>query len=103
MPRLNEPQLSLGAVECAEHAVDAVARIAEQCAHTPRMEPIYDEVSHRLRHLVLPVWVWRNFSTLERSRPSGKRAGMPGQQRAQGVVPAIVSGQTVTLGPVTGV
>jgi hypothetical protein len=35
MPRLDERNLALGAIESAEHAVDAIARITEKMAHAP--------------------------------------------------------------------
>jgi hypothetical protein len=35
MPRLNELDLALGALQRAENAIDAVARVAEDFSHTP--------------------------------------------------------------------
>ena len=54
VPHLDELDFAIGvtlrAIERAEHAVDAVARIAEDFAHAPGMEPFHQKITDRLRH-----------------------------------------------------
>ena len=50
VPRLDELDLALGAVERAEDAVDAVAGIAEDHAHAPCVQPLNEKVADRLCH-----------------------------------------------------
>src|ERR1700748_2769012 len=50
MPRLHEPDLAVGPVQRAEHAVDAVAGVAEDVAHAPLMQALHDEVADGLGH-----------------------------------------------------
>jgi hypothetical protein len=52
---LHELDLSLGAVQRAEYAVDPVARIAVDAAHAPCVQPFNDEVTDGLAHCNLPM------------------------------------------------
>src|ERR1051326_391074 len=47
---LGEFDLAVGALQRAEHAVDAVARVAENLAHAPRMETFNQKIADSLRH-----------------------------------------------------
>ena len=48
MPRLDEFDLAVGALQRAKHAVDAVAGIAEDFSHAPGMEPLDQEITNGL-------------------------------------------------------
>src|ERR1700749_581308 len=50
MSGLDKIDFTLGAVQRAEHAVDAIAGIAEDFPHAPGVQALYDEVADRLRH-----------------------------------------------------
>ena len=50
VPRLDELDLAVGAVERPEHAVDPVAGIAEHAPYAPGMKPRNDKVPNCLRH-----------------------------------------------------
>src|SRR6478609_4205877 len=60
--RLNEFDLSLRAIERAEHAVDAVAGISEDAAHAPRVKTLDNKVSDCLAHCLLPERMHRRWS-----------------------------------------
>ena len=47
MPGLDELDLSLGAIECAKHAINAVAGIAENVADTPVVQTLDEEIAVR--------------------------------------------------------
>ncbi len=61
VPRLDEFDLAVGAIERAEHAIDAVAGIAENFAHAPRVKPLDKEIAHSFGHAL----------TLRRNASSG--------------------------------
>jgi hypothetical protein len=44
---------SLGALQRAEHAVDAVTRVPIDASHTPLMQRLDEEITHNLGHLEL--------------------------------------------------
>jgi hypothetical protein len=44
-PRLNELDLSFGALQCPKHAIDAVAGITLDSAHAPLMKALDEEVA----------------------------------------------------------
>ncbi len=48
MPRLDELDLAVGALQRAEHTVDAVAGIAEDSPHAPGMKPLDQEIANGL-------------------------------------------------------
>ena len=50
MPGLDELDLALGAVERAEHAVDAVAGIAEDVPDAPVVETLDEKIADGLGH-----------------------------------------------------
>lgn len=52
---LDELDLSLSALESAEHAVDAIARVAENPPYAPGVQPLHDEIADRLTHHKLPL------------------------------------------------
>src|SRR6201986_1286101 len=64
MPRLHEPDLAVGPVQRAKHAVDAVAGVAKDVAHAPLMQALHDEVTDGLGHGTARCkksYVWRTI------------------------------------------
>ena len=51
MPRLDELDLAVGAVERAEHAVDAVAGITKNLSHTPGVKAFNEKIADGLDHV----------------------------------------------------
>src|SRR5439155_25783862 len=49
-PDLDELELVLRAVECAEEAVDAVTRVAVDAVDTPLAQTLQDEIGNQLGH-----------------------------------------------------
>jgi hypothetical protein len=47
---LDKLDLSVGAIEGAKHAVNAVARIAEEVADAPIMQTLNEKIAYGLRH-----------------------------------------------------
>jgi hypothetical protein len=48
--RLDEIDLAAGAIERAEHAVDAIARVAEEVSYTPILQALDQEIANGLGH-----------------------------------------------------
>ena len=55
MPGLDELDFSIGAIQGAEHAVDAIAGIAEDMAHVPVVETLNDKIAYGLGHVKLQL------------------------------------------------
>ncbi len=79
MPGLDELDLALGAAQGAEHAVNAVAGIAEDLADAPGMKPFDDEVAYGLGHGVAPRGLW----ITQGHNPSSAK-GVPARNRGTG-------------------
>ena len=54
MARLDELDFALGAIKRAEHAVDAVAGIAEYFSDSPGVQPLNEEITDSLAHRQTP-------------------------------------------------
>jgi hypothetical protein len=50
VPHLHEFNLVLCALQGAEHPIDAVARIAEDPAHAPFIQPMHEEIADGVAH-----------------------------------------------------
>ncbi len=74
--RLDELDLALGAVQGAEHAVDAVAGVAVDPPHTPGVEPLDHEITDGLGHLSTP-WAGARPPPWSRECPRGNRRPRP--------------------------
>src|SRR5262249_48542851 len=57
--RLNEAHAIAGAIECADHAIDAVGRISIDPINAPRRQAFEDDIRNRLRHGVSPSFACR--------------------------------------------
>jgi len=58
MTALDEFDLALGALESAEHAVDAVARVTVNAPDPPAMKALDKEIADGLRHRLLLQKSW---------------------------------------------
>src|SRR5690606_14217599 len=59
MPRLDEADLLVGAIQRAEHAIDAIARIAIDAPNAPLIEAFDQEVTNCYRHEISPGLDWK--------------------------------------------
>ena len=50
MARLNELYFSLGAVQRAEHTIDAIARVTKNMPDAPCVQTLNDEITYGFRH-----------------------------------------------------
>jgi hypothetical protein len=56
VPCLDEVETCAGATERAEDAVDAIAGVAEQAVHTPRLEAVQNAVAYGSLHVNSCSW-----------------------------------------------